>query len=165
MTLVTESHDALPAALQLVMAKNVRNYLILAGDGSSDAEEKLGCCGADIMLYAQTLGLNSWWIGGTFSRKNVGRRVPGGMKVSGILALGYRATQGVPHKSKEPGEISSYDGGRPEWFAKGVEALLFAPTALNKQAFTVKGREDKVSLICRNGIFSAADRGIGKYHF
>lgn len=66
--LITENTDALSAAVKLIMAKGVRNYIVLAGKDAPDTNEKLGYCGTDIMLYAQTLGLNSWWVGGTFSK-------------------------------------------------------------------------------------------------
>lgn len=38
------------------------------GDDSPELEEKLGYSGADLMLYAQTLGLNTWYVGGMFDR-------------------------------------------------------------------------------------------------
>lgn len=76
-----------------------------------------------------------------------------------------RATQGVPHKSKQSAEIASYHGAEPAWFEQGVKAVLLAPTALNKQAFTIRGDGRKVSMTCKNGMFSGIDLGIGKYHF
>ena len=166
MSLVTENTEAFGPALRLFLAKGVRNYIVLAGRDVPGLDENVGYCGADIMLFAQTLGLNSWWVGGTYSRKGVGRNAaPEAEKILGLLALGYGAVQGVPHKSKKPEEIAAYEGPAPEWFAKGTEALLLAPTALNKQAFTLRGEGRKVSLTCDNGIFTGVDLGIGKYHF
>lgn len=69
--------SALPGALKLFFAKGVRNYFVLAGSDRPGLDEDLGYASADLMLFAQTLGLNTWWIGGTFSRKNVERAVPG----------------------------------------------------------------------------------------
>ena len=89
----------------------------------------------------------------------------GAVRVNGVLAIGYGQTQGVPHKSKTAAEISSYNGIAPQWFTDGVDALLLAPTALNKQAFSVKGDGNKVSLTCDSGHFAGIDLGIGKYHF
>lgn len=166
MILVTENTEAFGPALRLFLAKGVRNYLVLAGRDTPGLDENIGYCGADIMLFAQTLGLNSWWVGGTYSRKGVRRNAaPEAEKILGLLALGYGATQGVPHKSKRAEEIAAYDGEAPEWFAKGTEALLLAPTALNKQAFTLRGEGRRISLTCDNGVFSGVDLGIGKYHF
>ena len=145
----------------------MRNYVILAGENAADLEEKLGYSGADVMLFAQTLGLNSWWVGGTFSRKGVLKNadVTDSEKVTGIIALGYGAVQGVPHKSKRPEEVSQYQGSTPEWFLQGIRAALLAPTALNKQAFFIKGEGRSVSISCSNGIFSGTDQGIVKHHF
>lgn len=166
MSLVTENTEAFGPALRLFLAKGVRNYLVLAGRDLPGLDEKIGYCGADVMLFAQTLGLNSWWVGGTYSRKGVGRNAaPEAEKILGLIALGYGAAQGVPHKSKKPEDVAAYEGPAPEWFAKGTEALLLAPTALNKQAFTLRGEGRRVSLTCDNGTFSGVDLGIGKYHF
>ena len=52
---------------QLILAKGVRNYFILAGRAAPDLRERLGAAGADLMLFCQTLGLNTWWVGGTYS--------------------------------------------------------------------------------------------------
>ncbi len=166
MSLVTEDTEAFGPALRLFLAKGVRNYVVLAGKDRPGLGEAVGYCGTDVMLLAQTLGLNSWWVGGTYSRKGVGRNAaPEAGKLLGLIALGYGATQGVPHKSKRAEEIASYAGPAPDWFARGVEALLLAPTALNKQAFAVRGEGRRVFLTCNNGAFSGVDLGIGKYHF
>lgn len=69
------------------------------------------------------------------------------------------------HKSKKAEDISSYKGSAPEWFINGVNAALLEPTALNKQAFFIKGEGNEVSMSCDNGIFTGADLGLGKYHF
>lgn len=167
MSLVTDNDEAFNAVIKLILAKGVRNYIVLAGSDDDLTDEKLGYCGADIMLFAQTLGLNTWWVGGTFSRKGAGKNIAltDGLLISGVIAVGYGASQGVPHKSKIAEEIGSYEGDMPEWFKNGLEAVLLAPTALNKQAFNVSGRDKKVSMTCSNGIFSGVDLGIGKYHF
>lgn len=163
-TLMVDDRRAFNAVLRLVFAKGVRNYLVLAGDDAPGLEERLGWCSADIMLYAQELGLNSWWVGGTFSRNAVSKLV-GDKKVIGIVALGYGATQGKPHKSKDPGQVSAYKGEAPAWFEEGVEAALLAPTALNRQAFRIEGDGDRVSITYEEGAFSGADLGLVRYHF
>ena len=165
MKLITENTDALGTAVKLVLSKGVRNYIILAGKDTPDTEEKLGYCGTDVMLFAQTLGLNSWWIGGTFSKSGAKKNAPEAEKITGIITVGYGEVQGVPHKSKSPEEVSSYDGTAPEWFTSGVKTALLAPTALNRQAFSIKGNGNKVSLSYKSGMLSDTDRGIIKYHF
>ena len=93
-SLVLDNTEAFNAAIKLILAKGVRNYFILAGPESADLNERLGMAGADLMLYCQTLGLNTWWVGGTFNRMKMEEKAKG-EKVIGIIALGYGATQGM----------------------------------------------------------------------
>ena len=162
--LKVNDENAFDGIIKLILAKGVKNYLILCGKDTPDLDEKLGYCGADIMLYAQTIGLNTWWVGSTFNKKGISRAADGN-RVTGVISIGYGATQGIPHKSKKPEDVSSYKGETPEWFKKGVAAALLALTAQNKQAFTIKGDGNKVSITCDNGIFTGSDLGIVKYHF
>lgn len=165
LSLVTGNADGL-SVLAKMLGKGVKNYIVLAGPDSTDLDEKLGYCGADMILYAQTLGLSSWWIGGMYNAKGAQKNMNSGtVCIHGVLAIGYGQTQGVPHKSKTAAEISRYKGTAPQWFIDGVDALLLAPTALNKQAFSVKGSGNRVSLTCDSGHFAGIDLGIGKYHF
>lgn len=116
------------------------------------------------MLHAQMLGLNTWWVGGTFNRGKLNADAKGN-KVIGVIAVGYGVTQGKPHKSKSYHDVAIYEGNEPKWFQAGAEAALLAPTALNKQAFVINGKENKVKIFCDNGIFTGADLGLLKYHF
>ena len=163
--LVRDDSSCLNLLAKLFMSKNVRNYLVMAGTDGPGIEERLGWCGADLMLFAQELGLNSWFVGGTYSPKRAARAAGVNGKIVGVIALGYGTTQGVPHKSKAASEVSSYAGTAPAWFTEGVEAALLAPTAMNRQAFHIDGAGDKVSLKYDNGPCSNVDRGIVTYHF
>ena len=164
MKLMLNNDTGVSSIIKLILARGVNNFIILAGDNSPDLEEKLGYSGADIMLYAQTLGLNTWWIGGTYNR-GVSKYVDN-KKVTGIIAIGYGQTQGVPHKSKTVEEVSKYKNTIiPSWFIAGVDAALLAPTALNKQDFMIIGNGNKVSIECDNGIFTGSNVGLIKYHF
>ena len=168
MSLVTNDSSALNAAVRIAVTKNVNNYIVLSGKNEKDLEEKLGYGGADIMLYAQTLGLNTWWVSGTFNKGNAREKggIPGTNLIKGIIIIGYGENNGVPHNSKKPQEVSLYNGrSQPFWFIRGVGAALLAPTALNRQAFMIKGSGDKVSIKYDKGAFSGLDLGIIKYHF
>jgi hypothetical protein len=161
--LMVHDEHALNAMIRLVLAKGVKNYFILAGDESTDLDEKLGYAAADLMLYAQTLGLNTWYVGGTFNR-SVSQFV-GNKKTVGVVAVGYGETNGKPHKSKKPSEVSSYDGNAPSWFEQGISASLLAPTALNKQDYMIIGKGSEVEIRNDNGIFTGVNRGLIRYHF
>ena len=157
-----------------VRARSVKNCLVMTGPDAPDLDERLGYAGADLMLTAQDLGLNTWWVGGTFSKNAAARASGAPGRVIAVVALGYGATQGSPHTSKRPEEIASYDGGAdgadgedgvPAWFTQGVEAALLAPTAFGKQAFTLSGSGNEVTIRCEEGPYAGQDRGIVKYHF
>lgn len=163
--LVRNAPKAVSGIVRLALAKNAKDYFLLAGDDVPDLDERLGYASADLMLYAQTLGLNTWWIGGTFNRKDALAHA-GGKKTIGIVTVGHGATQGGPHKSKTAAEVSEYRGGaEPEWFTRGVEAALLAPTALNRQAFRLVGQGDQVTITYAPGALADADTGIVKYYF
>lgn len=165
LALVVGNSDGIGGMAKL-MSKSVNNYIVLAGQDSPGLDEKLGYCGADLILYAQMLGLNTWWVGGMFNGKGALKNLSSkDVRVNGVIVVGYGRTQGVPHKSKAPTEISTYNGNIPQWFTDGISALLCAPTALNKQPYTVKGEGNQVSISAGDGHFSGIDLGIGKYHF
>ena len=164
MKLMINNNKGVNSIMKLIMAKGVNNFIILAGDNSENLDERLGYSGADIMLYAQTLGLNTWWVGGTFNR-SVSQYVEN-KKVTGIIAIGYGESQGKPHKSKMVEDVSKYNGTViPSWFISGVDGALLAPTALNKQDFMIIGYGNKVKIECDNGIFTGSNLGLIKYHF
>ena len=144
----------------------VQNYIVLAGKECSSLDEKIGYCGADLILYAQSLGLNTWWCGGMFNGKNALKHLDDkDVRVNGVIAIGYGKTQGVPHKSKTADQVSHYKGKAPEWFNSGIKALLLAPSALNRQPYIVTGAGNKVIFKVKSGFLSQVDLGIGKYFF
>ena len=115
--LVIEDESAFNKLIRLVLAKGVKNYFVLCGKDTSDLDERLGYVSADLMLYARTLGLNTWYVGGTYSRKAVEQKSPG-ERVIGVVAVGYGETNGKPHKSKPIDQVSVYEGGEaPSWFS------------------------------------------------
>ena len=155
---------AFDSLIRRILAKGARNYFVLAGVDAPDLAERLGHAGSDLCLFAQTLGLNTWWVGGTYSFKRVEKMYPG-LRVFGVIVVGYGATQGKPHRSKTAVDVSSYEGEAPEWFDRGVEFALLAPTAINRQAFKLLGRGAEVEATYAGGAFSGIDLGIVKHHF
>ena len=82
-----------------------------------------------------------------------------------VIALGYGQTQGNVHKSKSAGEVTKADIPAPDWFQRGVEAALLAPTAMNQQKFTLTLEGDKASAKAGMGFCAKMDLGIVRYHF
>ena len=166
-----------PKAFQGTMAKygkfrNANNYLVMAGKKSEDLYERVGYYGEHLVLLAQTLGLNTCWVGLSYSK------VPGtyvleeGEKIACYIAIGYGETQGVSHKIKTVQQVSNASDITPSWFKKGVEAALLAPTAVNQQKFTfehVGVKNNCHQIRAKKGFsmigYTKMDLGIAKYHF
>ena len=167
-----------PKAFQGKLAKygkfsNVTNYLVMAGQKAEDLDERIGYYGEHLVLLAQTLGLNTCWVGLSYSK------IPGtyvleeGEVIKAYIAIGYGETQGVGHKIKTVGKASNASDITPSWFRKGVEAALLAPTAVNQQKFFfeyVPAKDSKpVQVIAKRSFsligYTQLDLGIAKYHF
>ena len=180
-----------PKAFQGTMAKygkfrNANNYIVMAGKKAEDLDERVGYYGEHLVLLAQTLGLNTCWVGLSYSK------VPGtyvldeGEKIASYIAIGYGETQGVGHKIKTVGQVSNASDATPSWFRKGVEAALLAPTAVNQQKFFfhyvskasqsaersfeyVGMSNNRHQVRAKKGFsmigYTQMDLGIAKYHF
>lgn len=88
-----------------------------------------------------------------------------GEELACIIALGYGATQGTAHQNKPIDQLCNCASRIPEWFAKGMEAALLAPTAMNQQKFYFTLENGTVSARAGKGFYSKIDLGIVKYHF
>lgn len=143
----------------------VTSYLALIGKKGPDLDEKCGYFGQRLVLKAQQLGLNTCWVAMSYTKIKTAFTVDKGEKLCVVIALGYGATQGVPHKSRPFSEVAKADGQMPDWFKNGVEAALLAPTAMNQQKFLFTLSGDKVSAKAGRGFYTKLDLGIVKYHF
>ncbi len=114
--------------------RNVRNYLALVGPKGAELDELCGYFGEKVVLLAQQLGLNSCWVGGTFSRRKTRCEIGEGEKLVGVVALGHGVDAGRPSRSKQISELANTHGMvMPDWFQRGMQAAALAPTALNQQ--------------------------------
>jgi nitroreductase len=143
---------------------NVRNYLIVAG--KRNQEETGGYYGEKLVLKAQELGLSTCWVALTYGKRKAGAVLEKGEKIFCVIALGYGAAAGVPHHSKQPDEVSQVIGTKRDFFDRGVEAALLAPTAMNQQKFQLVSNHGQISIKVKGlGFYTKIDLGIVKYHF
>ena len=143
----------------------VQNYIAVVGKKGSELEKKSGYFGEKVVLYAQSLGLNTCWVAMTYSKIRTAFEVRSGEKLCIVIAIGYGLTQGAPHKSKAFGDVAQVEGDVPNWFEKGIEAALLAPTAMNQQKFMFTLKDNQVSVKAGMGFYAKIDLGIVKYHF
>lgn len=142
----------------------VTDYIAMIGKKDDELEEKCGYYGEKLVLFAQQLGLNTCWVAVSYKKIKTAYMLGAGEKLCIVIAIGYGKTQGVPHKSKAPSEVADM-GDVPEWFKKGVEAALLAPTAVNQQKFFFSLDNGRVSARAGRGFYSKIDLGIVKCHF
>ena len=166
-----------PKAFQGTLAKygkfrNANNYLVMAGKKAEDLDERIGYYGEHLVLLAQTLGLNTCWVGLSYKKIPDTYVLEEGEVIKAYISIGYGETQGVGHKIKSVEQVSNATGITPSWFRKGVEAALLAPTAVNQQKFSfeyVGMSNNRHQVRAKKGFsmigYTQMDLGIAKYHF
>lgn len=139
------------------------NYFAVVGPKGKD--EEVGYYGQKLVLFAQTLGLNTCWVAMTYKKGNVKVDAAGGEKLYIVIALGYGKTEGVQHKNKDSAKLSDLAADSPEWYRNGIHAALLAPTAMNQQKFRITRNGNKVTAKAGLGFYTKMDLGIVKYNF
>ena len=172
--LVTDEPKAFSGLVCYGTFSGVKNYFVMAGKKDEDLDEKIGYWGEQLVLLAQTLGLNTCWAGLSYSKIPGTYELEEGEKIGCYISLGIGRTPGSGHKIKQAKEVSNVGDDSPEWFRKGIEAALLAPTAVNQQKFFFEylgyKETDKLPLVSAKPTFSLIgytkmDLGIVKYHF
>lgn len=150
----------------------VENYIVMAGEKGPHLDERVGYYGERLVLAAQAMGLNTCWVGMTYRKVGAAFSLGKGEKVVCMIAVGYGATPGSAHRHKTVEQMSNASADTPEWFLRGVEAALLAPSALNQQKFRfeyVPQSVGKPRVIVRPGFsvfgYTKIDMGIARLHF
>ena len=153
--LVQNETKAFTGMLSYGSFSGVKNYLVMVGKKSKDLDERVGYYGEQIVLFAQTLGLNTCWVGLSYLPHKI--KSVEDVSRSAVRTLG---------SSKNASDIT------PSWFKKGVKAALLAPTAVNQQKFSfeyVGMSNNRHQVRAKKGIsmigYTQMDLGIAKYHF
>lgn len=153
--------------------RGVANYLVMIGEKADDLDERIGYYGEQLVLFAQSIGLNTCWVGLSYTKIPGTYMLNEGEKIACYIAIGYGETQGVSHKIKRIDQVSNISDNSPEWFRRGVEAALLAPTAINQQKFSFEllpiEEGQPVRVLAKRHFsmvgYTQMDLGIAKYHF
>ncbi len=169
MQLVLNERKAFKGFLSYGSFSNVSNYIMVVGKKSESLEYRAGYYGEKLVLFAQSIGLNTCFVGLTYKKVDGAFEVKDDEKVVLCIAIGYGEADGYrSHKVKRPDQVSNISTDSPEWFRKGVEAALLAPTAINQQKFYFEYiPEDKVKPIKGTSLagYTKIDLGIAMYNF
>ena len=152
--------------------RGVTDYLVMAGVKADDLDERIGYYGEQLVLIAQSIGLNTCWVGLSYTKIPNTYVLNEGEAIQAYISIGYGATQGVSHKIKRIDQVSNVSDITPDWFRRGVEAALLAPTAINQQKFSFEYMgmtEGRHRVRAKKGFslvgYTHMDLGIAKYHF
>ncbi|MDE6380694.1 MAG: nitroreductase [Muribaculaceae bacterium] len=169
MQLVQNERKAFKGFLSYGKFSNVSNYIMIIGKKSDSLEYRAGYYGEKLVLYAQSIGLNTCFVGLTYKKIDGAFEVGSDEKILLCISIGYGETDGDGnHKIKRPDQVSNVTPDSPEWFKNGVEAALLAPTAINQQKFYFEYiPEDKVKPIKGSSLvgYTKIDLGIAMYNF
>jgi hypothetical protein len=156
-------------------------YFALIGPDSAQLDEQCGYWGERLVLYAQQLGLNTCWVGMGRKGKSHATLATGERFVI-VIACGYGAEAGKPHKSKPLSEVCEVinvdkvandvsehvmSGTYPQWFHNAMQTVLLAPTAMNQQKFmfTLDAATGLARADAPKGAYTQVDLGIAECHF
>ena len=152
--------------------RGVTDYLVMAGVKADDLDERIGYYGEQLVLFAQSIGLNTCWVGLSYTKIPNTYVLNEGEAIQAYISIGYGETQGVSHKIKRIDQVSNVSDSTPDWFRRGVEAALLAPTAINQQKFSFEYMgmtEGRHRVRAKKGFslvgYTHMDLGIAKYHF
>ncbi len=168
--LITNEPKAFKGKFAYGVFKGVSNYFAVVGPDADGLKERAGYYGEQLVLQAQQLGLNTCWVGLTYNNIKDAYQKSDNEKLVCMIALGYGDQPGRSHKAKTIGQVSNAAADTPQWFIRGVESALKAPTALNQQKFHFEyispnkvRTTKKFSLLDHS--YTETDLGIAKLHF
>ena len=170
--LVTNEPKAFKGKMAYGTFCGVTNYFVMIGKKANDLSERVGYYGEQLVLLAQTLGLNTCRVGLTYNNIKDAYEKGNDEKLCCMIALGYGDDPGRNLRRKTVQQVSNASDITPAWFKKGVEAALLAPTAVNQQKFSFEyvGMKNNRHIVKASKGFSLIgytkmDLGIAKYHF
>lgn len=170
--LVTNEPKAFKGKMAYGTFSGVSNYFVMVGKKSDDLSERVGYYGEQLVLLAQTHGLNTCWVGLTYNNIKEAYEKGNDEKLCCMIALGYGDDPGRNLKRKTVQQVSNASDITPKWFRDGVAAALLAPTAVNQQKFSFEyvGMKNNRHIVKASKGFSLIgytkmDLGIAKCHF
>jgi hypothetical protein len=158
----------------------VKSFIALVGNKDiENVENKLGYFGEFIVLEATKLGLGTCWIGGTYDKKVAQNIInfKDNENMYCIISIGHVKE----NKNLKEKLVSSFSKNKktfnevliskekeiPTWVKSGIEAVIKAPSAINKQPWKYSFNQNivKVYLEKENHGYEHIDVGISMAHF
>jgi nitroreductase len=166
--------------------KGAPDYTVIIGDTSQpNFQEAAGYTGEGLILEATSMGLSTCWVGGFFNPYAAAKQFPLQPKerILAVSPLGYteqsktfeeKVLSGFGRNSKRiplTQFVSGLEPTRyPEWMSDALEAVRFAPSAMNRQPWRLYIESNSVLFSTSGGLsdFNVSKRldcGIAMLHF
>ncbi len=158
------------------MFRGVKSYFAIAGNTKlANLRELAGYYGELLVLECTALHLGTCWVGGTYDKEACKRQLGLGAEevLMGVIPVGYvsaektlreRAVSMVSLRSKKLEDMIHPNTGLPQWVTKGMECVVKAPSAMNKQPVRFEYENPKVSAHVESDA-QKIDLGIAMAHF
>lgn len=162
------------------MIKGLSSCIALVGNENiENFKNKVGYYGEMVVLEATNINLGTCWLGGTYDKKECEKyiNINEGEQLVCVIAIGYTEDS----KSFREKLISRLNKGRksfdeiliekdvevPEWVKEGINSVIKAPSAINKQPVGYSFKDNKVKAYTtkENHGFEEVDLGISMLHF
>lgn len=159
------------------MFSGVKSYFALIGNSDDPKmHEKIGYYGEELVLEATRLGLGTCWVAGSYDKGSVALSLGEKEALACVISVGeIRESENLKEKflsgiiktkRKSPQEMSIGYDSAPEWFKKGVECAVKAPSARNKQPVVFEFSDGTAKATVSGSFsFNKIDLGIAEYHF
>lgn len=155
----------------------VGSLLVLAGNAKEEnLLERIGYYGERLVLETTKMGLGTCWVGGTFNKDRLAGALPPEEKLASVIPIGpvkdkrgftEGVLRGMMHrKNRKPKDLYTADTTPPQWFLQGIEAVLKAPSAINRQPVRFSWQNGVATAwVEAESEFQLIDYGIAKLHF
>lgn len=156
------------------MFSGVSSLFIMKGNSNDpDLAEKIGYFGESLVLDVTDMGLGTCWVAGTFDKSKM--KISSNEKMLCVITVGK--VEDVSRKEKfirksisrnrKPAKerLIGYDEA-PDWAKNGIEAVRYAPSAVNSQRPTFYYSNGTVTAKVKGSMpVFLIDLGIAKKHF
>ena len=162
------------------MIKGLNSCIAVVGNKNiENLKNKIGYYGEILVLEATYMNLGTCWIGGTYNKKECEKYISINKdeELVCVIALGYtlddksmreQLMARMNKKRKSFDEILiEKDGDLLEWVKSGINSVIKAPSAINKQpvGYSFKNNEVKAYVTKENHGYEEVDLGISMLHF
>jgi nitroreductase len=155
-------------------------FLLIRNKDNPKSAIKLGYYGEMIVLRCTQLGLDTCWVGGAFSRRDLNIVLDDGQVVEAAITVGHSPRRHSfqenllrivfhPRTKRVADMYTSEANFTPNWFVLGMAAVQKAPSTYNRQpAHFIYRNDGTVSAEVKDietAPYMGLDLGIAKLHF